>query len=232
MPKCLWTKHALAAAAKALNAVRRPDDPHVRLLARDLGVTSNGARRRVLGLAAVRRAKAGARAKRLNHLGVPQVSHRIRIVKASIVSAGRWGQQAIGVSPTRRKWYRTLCGRHLGRQRLGSLDCVFAILEKRCEDPHFTILRQHVRAVFRVFQNWHEHDRAKFEATWLSLWHHLSQAPSAWKRVTGPISATIAYLLELKVTCETPGLWKHPHGDLHLRWDSKLARGPLSVELD
>ena len=210
-----------AAAAKALNSVRRPEDPRVRLLARDLGVTSNGARRRVLGLAAARRAKAGVRAKRLNRLGVPHVSHRIRIVKASIISSGLWGHQAIGVSPKRRKWYRTLCGRHLGRQRLGSLDCVFAIFEKRCEDPHFTILRQHVRAVFRVFQSWHAQDRAKFEATWLSLWHHLSQSPSAWKRVTGPISATIAYLLELKVTCETPGLWKHPQGDLHIRWDTQ-----------
>ena len=212
-----------AAAAKALNAIRRPDDPPVRPLSRDLGITSNGARRRVLGLAASRRAKAGARSNRLNKLAVKAISHRVRVVKAAIVAAGLWGHQAIGVSPKRRKWYRTLCGRHLGRQRLGSIDCVFAIFEKRCEDPHFTILRQHLRAVCRVFQRWHQSDPAKFASTWLGLWHHLSSSPSAWKRVSGPVSATIAYLLDLGVVCEKPDLWQHPAGDLHLRWSCKDA---------
>ena len=108
-----------AAAAKALNAIRRPDDPPVRPLSRDLGITSNGARRRVLGLAASRRAKAGARSNRLNKLAVKAISHPRPCCQAAIVAAGLWGHQAIGVSPKRRKWYRTLCGRHLGRQRLG-----------------------------------------------------------------------------------------------------------------
>ena len=210
-----------AAAARALRAVRRPDDPPVRALARDLGVTSNGARRRTLGLAASRRAKAGSRSDRLNKLAVRVASHRLRVVKASIVAAGLWGHQALGVSPKRRKWYRTLCGGHLGRQRLGSLDCVFALFEKRCEDPHFTILRQHVKAVTRVFQHWHKKDPAKFAATWLSLWNHLSCAPEAWKRVTGPVSATIAYLLDLGVVCEKSNRWQHRSGDLHFQWDRK-----------
>ena len=207
-----------AAASKALSAVRRPDDPQVKMMARDLGVTSAGTRRRLLGLAATRRAKAGARSKKLNTLGVPGLSHRIRIVKSSIVSAGLWGHQSLGVSPKRRKWYRTLCGRHLGRQKMGSLDVIFALLEAKCEDPHFTILRQHFRAVCRVFARWAANDYNKFESTWGSLWHHLQQAPAPWKRVTGPVSATIAYLMDLGVVAPESRTWRHEQGVLHLDW--------------
>ena len=207
-----------AAAAKALNAVRRPDDPQVKPLARDLGITSNGARRRTLGLAATRRAKAGTRAKKFNSLGVKTVGHRIRICKGSILSAGLWGHQAIGVSPKRRKWYRTMCAQHLGRQALGSLDLTFAMFSSRCEDPHFTILRQHFRAVARVFASWTERDPAKLESTWTSLWHHLSNVPYFWRRVTGPISATIAYLKDLGVTCEGSKVWRHGQKTLYLDW--------------
>ena len=207
-----------AAAAKALNAVRRPDDPQVKPLARDLGITSNGARRRTLGLAATRRAKAGARAKKFNSLGVKTVGHRIRICKGSILSAGLWGHQAIGVSPKRCKWYRTMCAQHLGRQALGSLDLTFAMFSSRCEDPHFTILRQHFRAVARVFASWTERDPAKLESTWTSLWHHLSNVPHVWRRVTGPISATIAYLKDLGVTCEDSKVWRHGQKTLYLDW--------------
>ena len=129
--------------------------------------------------------------KSLISLGVKTVGHRIRICKGSILSAGLWGHQAIGVSPKRRKWYRTMCAQHLGRQALGSLDLTFAMFSSRCEDPHFTILRQHFRAVARVFASWTERDPAKLESTWTSLWHHLSNVPYFWRRVTGPISATI-----------------------------------------
>ena len=215
---CFVTSSAVA--SRALAAVRRPDDPQIKSMARDLGVTSAGTRRRLLGLAATRRAKAGARSRKLNSLGVPGLSHRIRVVKSSIVSAGLWGHQSLGVSPKRRKWYRTLCGRHLGRQKLGSLDVVFALLESKCEDPHFTILRQHCRAVCRVFANWAANDPGKFESTWRSLWHHLQQAPSPWKRVTGPVSATIAYLMDLGVDATESRTWRHNQGALYLDWCS------------
>ena len=189
-------------------------------MARDLGVTSTGARRRLLGLAATPRSKAGARSRKLNSSCVTSVSHRIRIVEASIVSAGLWGHQSIGVSPKRRKWFRTLCGRHLGRQKLGSLDVLFAMLEDRCEDPHFTILRQHVRAVFRVFANWHSSNKKNIEGTWRSLWCHRSAAHSAWIRVTGPMSATIAYLIDLGVIAEEARAWRYGSLTLCLDWSS------------
>ena len=41
--------------------------------------------------------------------------------------------------------------------------------------------------------------------------------------MSGPVSATIAYLLDLGVVCEKPDLWQHPAGDLHLRWSCKDA---------
>ena len=99
-------------------------------------------------------------------------------------------------------------------------DVVFALLESKCEDPHFTILRQHCRAVCRVFANWAANDPGKFESTWRSLWHHLQQAPSHWKRVTGPVSATIAYLMDLGVDATESRTWRHNQGALYLDWCS------------
>ena len=115
-------------AAKALNLLLEPTDPKVKTVARDLGVSSAGARRRVLGLAEQRRLKAMSRAKKLDRLRVTTISHRVRIVRASVCSAGLWGQQAVGFSPKRRKWYRTLCAKHIGRQKLGSLDITFLLM--------------------------------------------------------------------------------------------------------
>ncbi|CAE7728568.1 unnamed protein product [Symbiodinium sp. CCMP2592] len=188
-------------ACKALKAICQPDDPAIKNFARDLGVTSGGTRRRLLGLAATRQAKAQARNKKLCSLRVPFVSHKIRVVKASIMSAGLWGHQALGVSPKRRKYYRAICSKHAGRQKLGSVDLTFALNPAKCEDPTFTIMRQHIRAVFRVFKKWHREDGQKFASTWKSIWNHLSKAKDHWKRVTGPIAATQAYLIELGVEC-------------------------------
>ena len=164
-------------AARCLQAIRQETDPQIRTVARDLGVTSGGARRRLLGLAEQRRRKAGGRATKLDKLRLTNPSHKVRIIRASVCSAGLWAHQAAGVSPKRRKWYRTLCAKAIGRQKLGSLDITFALMSLKCEDPHLTILRQHLRAVSRVFHRWQDADPDKFYSTWVSLWQKLTAVP-------------------------------------------------------
>ena len=205
-------------AARALQAMRVDSDPQVRTVARDLGVTSMGARRRVLGLAEHRRRKACKRSQKLNRLGIQNQAHRVRIVRASICSAGLWGHQAVGVSPKRSKWYRTLCAKHIGRQKLGSLDVTFLLLRHKCEDPHLTLLRQHVRSVVRVFRKWQLADPDKFASTWASIWTWLIEAPQYWKRVNGPFSALLAYCLDLGIAASQPNIWSHGENSLHLDW--------------
>ena len=206
-------------AAKCLRAIREDTDPQVRAFARDLGVTSGGARRRLLGLAEQRRCKARGRASKLAKLTSVHSAHKVRIIRASICAAGLWGHQAAGVSPKRRKWYRTLCAKAIGRHKLGSLDISFLLMSHKCEDPHLSILRQHLRAVSRVFYRWQVSDPDKFCSAWVSLWLRLLEVPHPWKRVTGPLSATLAYLLELGVEAASPSCWKHGLSTLHVQWD-------------
>ncbi|CAE7457975.1 unnamed protein product [Symbiodinium sp. CCMP2592] len=61
-------------------------------------------------------------------------------------------------------------------------------------------------------------DGQKFASTWKSIWNHLSKAKDPWKRVTGPIAATQAYLIELGVECSQVHLWRHAKGNLQLDW--------------
>ena len=206
------------AAAKALQSLLEPTDPKVKTVARDLGVSSGGARRRVLGVAEQRRRKAIGRAKKLDRLKITNSAHRIRIVRASVCSAGLWGHPAVGVSPKRRKYYRTLCAKHVGRQKLGSLDITFWLMRHKCEDPHLTLLRQHIRAVARVFRRWQTSDPDKFASTWSSLWTRLAEVAHPWKRVAGPLAATQAYLLELGVSAPQATEWQFGTRVLRVDW--------------
>ncbi|CAE7315095.1 unnamed protein product [Symbiodinium sp. CCMP2592] len=205
-------------AAKAMSKLLDANDPQVKSMTRDLGVTSAGGRRRVLGLAEQRRKKAAGRSRKLNRLAIPGRAHRLRIVKASVCSAGLWGHQAQGVSPKRRKFYRTLIAKHLGRHKLGSLDLTFVVNRRRCEDPHLTLLRQHVRAVARVFRRWVLVDSDKFKSTWVSIWLWLSPSQHPWKRVNGPLAALIAYLIELGVQAPQAHHWQRGDSTLTIDW--------------
>ena len=207
-------------AAKALERLRGSTDPKVKPLNRDLGITSAGGRRRVLGLAEHRRKKAAGRSRKLNKLAVPGRAHRIRIVRASLCSAGLWGHQAQGVSPKRRKFYRTLVAKHLGRHKLGCLDLTFLVHRRRCEDPHLTLLRQHVRSVARVFRRWQSVDPDKFRSTWASIWLWLVAAQHPWKRVNGPLAALMAYLGELGVQAPQAHHWHKGDSHLTIDWSS------------
>ncbi|CAE6956212.1 unnamed protein product [Symbiodinium sp. CCMP2592] len=210
-------------AAKALGKILDASDPQVKPMNRDLGITSAGGRRRVLGLAESRRKKAAGRSRKLNKLAVPGRAHRLRIVRASLCSAGLWGHQAQGVSPKRRKFYRTLVAKHLGRHKLGCMDLTFIVNRRRCEDPHLTLLRQHVRAVARVFRRWDACDQDKFRSTWADIWLWLMASKHPWKKVNGPLAALMAYLHELGVQAPQAHRWSRDGSILTIDWSSPDA---------
>ena len=207
-------------AAKALGKLLDESDPQVKTMNRDLGITSAGGRRRVLGLAEHRRKKAAGRSRKLKKLSVPGRAHRLRIVRASLCSAGLWGHQAQGVSPKRRKFYRTLVAKHLGHQKLGCLDLTFIVNRRRCEDPNLTLLKQHVRATARVFRRWQSAEPGKFKSTWADIWVWLTVSQHPWKKVNGPMAALMAYLHELGVQAPQAQRWHKGDDTLTIDWSS------------
>ena len=124
------------------------------------------------------------------------------------------------MSPKRRKFYRALVAKHLGRHKLGCLDLTFLVHRRRCEDPHLTLLRQHVRSVARVFRRWQSVDPDKFRSTWASIWLWLVAAQHPWKRVNGPLAALMAYLGELGVQAPQAHHWHKGDSHLTIDWSS------------
>ncbi|CAE7569710.1 unnamed protein product [Symbiodinium natans] len=194
-------------ASKHLRELLLPHEPQVYDVMRDLGVDSTGGRKRRLVTSATRAKKARARHSKLSRLGPPP-STKLRVVKAAITSVALWGHPSVGVSPKRMKWLRTVVGKHLGKYKLGSLETILDMGAKKCQDPKRTIHKQHFKVVAKVFRAWIGGGKAHFDLAWKTTWKRLSAAKHHWPLVTGPMAATMAYLLDLKVDASDPGKWK------------------------
>ncbi|CAE7471247.1 unnamed protein product [Symbiodinium natans] len=194
-------------ASKHLRELLLPHEPQVYDVMRDLGVDSTGGRKRRLVTSATRAKKAHARQSKLSRLGPPP-STKLRVVKAAITSVALWGHPSVGVSPKRMKWLRTVVGKHLGKYKLGSLETILDMGAKKCQDPKRTIHKQHFKVVAKVFSAWIGGGKAHFELAWKATWRRLSAAKHHWPLVTGPMAATMAYLMDLKVDASDPGKWK------------------------
>ena len=194
-------------ASKHLRELLLPHEPQVYDVMRDLGVDSTGGRKRRLVTSATRAKKAHARQSKLSRLGPPP-STKLRVVKAAITSVALWGHPSVGVSPKRMKWLRTVVGKHLGKYKLGSLGTILDMGAKKCQDPKRTIHKQHFKVVAKVFSAWIGGGKAHFELAWKATWRRLSAAKHHWPLVTGPMAATMAYLMDLKVDASDPGKWK------------------------
>ncbi|CAE7466241.1 unnamed protein product, partial [Symbiodinium natans] len=194
-------------ASKHLRELLLPHEPQVYDVMRDLGVDSTGGRKRRLVTSATRAKKAHARHSKLSRLGPPP-STKLRVVKAAITSVALWGHPSVGVSPKRMKWLRTVVGKHLGKYKLGSLETILDMGAKKCQDPKRTIHKQHFKVVAKVFRAWIGGGKAHFDLAWKTTWKRLSAAKHHWPLVTGPMAATMAYLLDLKVDASDPGKWK------------------------
>ncbi|CAE7295568.1 unnamed protein product [Symbiodinium natans] len=194
-------------ASKHLRGLLLPHEPQVYDVMRDLGVDSTGGRKRRLVTSATRAKKAHARQSKLSRLGPPP-STKLRVVKAAITSVALWGHPSVGVSPKRMKWLRTVVGKHLGKYKLGSLETILDMGAKKCQDPKSTIHKQHFKVVAKVFRAWIGGGKAHFDLAWKTTWKRLSAAKHHWPLVTGPMAATMAYLMDLKVDASDPGKWK------------------------
>ena len=216
---------------KALTKLLAPGDPRIQPLARDLGVDSGGAKRRRFKSGRERHRKASARGARLARLAIPATGHKLRIFKGSVVSAGLWGHQSTGMAPKYVKWYRTMAARQLTNHRLYTLDLLFAIRQKQCEDPFVTILRQHMRTVLPLLSSWCRNCPTRFSQAWRRTYRRVMGGPPGqyWRRVTGPLAATMAYLADVQVFVPDPFEWQI-HDQVYVpEWESD-SFGPQVTE--
>ena len=216
---------------KALSKLLAPGEPQIQPLARDLGVDSGGARRRRFKSNRERHRKASKRGARLARLAIPSSGHKLRIYKGSVVSAGLWGHQSTGLAPKYVRWYRTLAARQLTTHRLYTLDLLFAIRHKQCEDPFVTILRQHMRTVLPLLSSWCRNCPERFCQAWSRTYRRIMGGPPGqyWRRVTGPLAATMAYLADVQVHAPDPHEWRQLGEVYAPDWESD-SFGPQVTE--
>ena len=196
-----------AKTRKALSSHLGAGDPEIKFQAKDLGVDTSGGGLRRIATARGRQMKAQNRKHKLGSLKVAQVKAQIRIFQGSIMAAGLYGHQAMGVSPKRLKWYRHAMAGMLGRQSLGGTDVTLDMQAKE-GDPACTILLQHFSSLARIVRNWPAAHRAHLQQAWESTWHALSRKQYPWKTAAGPLGAAVAYLLSLKWQAPTLHEWR------------------------
>ena len=196
-----------AKTRKALSDHLGPGDPEIKFQAKDLGVDTSGGGLRRIATARGRQMKAQNRKNKLGSLKVGQVKAQIRIFQGSIMAAGLYGHQAMGVSPKRLKWYRHAMAGMLGRQSLGGTDVTLDMQAKE-GDPACTILLQHFSSLARIVRNWPAAHRAHLQQAWESTWQALSRKQYPWKTAAGPLGAAVAYLLDMQWQAPTLHEWR------------------------
>ncbi len=202
---------------KALSGYIGPGDPEIKFQAKDLGVDTSGGGLRRIATAKGRQLKAQHRKNKLGSLQVGQKQAQIRIFKGSIMTAGLYGHQAMGVAPKRLKWYRHAMAGLLGRQSLGGTDVILD-MQATEGDPACTIHLQHFASLARIVRNWPSTHKAHLNQAWESTWAALSHKQYPWKTAAGPLGAAVAYLLSLKWEAPTLSAWKQTSGQ-EKSWD-------------
>ena len=194
---------------KALKEVLQANEPQPKALMRDLGLDTQGTRRRRVHQLRLRMQKAFNRHKHVRRLKIPKVGHRLRLHKGGIHPCAVWGAQAQGMAPRYRTQLRTMMARHFGHQRNGSLDVVFDLHSHEATDPADSVILQHVQAVVHLFQRWPDSLNHVARA-WQSTNHRLSVAPVPWLHVKGPMAALIMYFREWGWDMSHLDDWRRP----------------------
>ncbi|CAE7227892.1 unnamed protein product [Symbiodinium sp. CCMP2456] len=196
------------AAGKAITGLVGPDGPKVVGVGKDLGLDSAAGSRRRITTARGRHQKGAQRAAQLERLKIGKVGIKVRLYKGSILSSALYGHEGVGVAPKRRKWFRGLLAQVLGRPNNASVSATLDFHGDKVEDPWYTILAQHFKAVRRLLLHWPAADRARVQQGWCRLVEWLKAAEHPWKRASGPLGACYCYLRELGWEAITVQTWR------------------------
>ena len=196
-----------AKTRKALQGYLEPGDPEIKYQAKDLGLDTSGGGLRRIATARGRQAKARQRKNKLTNLKVGNVNAQIRIFRGSIMTAGLYGHQAMGVAPKRMKWYRHAMAGLLGRQSLGGTDVVLDMQSKE-GDPACTIHLQHFTSLARIIKNWPQAHKGHLQKAWEATWVTLKKKQYPWKTAAGPLGAAVTYLIYLQWDAPKLNAWK------------------------
>ena len=173
---------------KELTIQRREDHPSVHELLKDLGLDSNGGRRRRIGTQQKRLLKAGRRNAKLHHLKIKARPIRIRVWKTSVHSAACYGLEAQGIAPQRLQTLRTQLARHGGLKKGGSVDVVYD-QHATLQDPKMTVIERQMKAMHLLVLKWPPEQLAELRTAWRVSWKRLRAAAYPWMVVTGPMAA-------------------------------------------
>ena len=202
-----------ALVEKHLKEKLQPHEPQPMQLMRDLGVDSQGARKRRIRQVQARFRRARARKAQLRKLRIPQARQKLRLYRGGIHPCAVWGVEAQGLAPRYRTELRVAFGRHLQWQRGGNLDIVFDLHSQKYRDPGDSVILGHMKAMWKILQSWPNEQISQLEKAWEKSLQILERARYDWLVIKGPLSALQGYLREWGWNLESFRLWHRAEGD-------------------
>ena len=106
---------------------------------------------------------------------------------------------------------RVQLARQLGRHKFGDVDVACEVAADRIRDPDIDLTCQQVEAWFKTLRRWRGGEDP-LERSWRVTCEKLRTSGRRWAPVKGPSSATMAYLLDLSWSPESPYDLQAPPG--------------------
>ena len=193
------------------------EEPIIQQVMRDLGCDSAGGNKRRIATLQARMRKGRQRQKQLNLLKIKKEPIRLRFYKGSILASVKWGAEAMGIAPQKRREVRVAMARHMGLQTKGAVDIVYDF-NKRHPDPGDQAMIQQIKV-------WRD-----LEHAWQATHQRLQDAKHAWQVTYGPLAAMQAYLMEHEWQIGELDRWIR-EGDEDWSWSSRSHGCSLSQSL-
>ena len=191
------------------------DEPITQQVMRDLGCDSAGGNKRRIATLQARMRKGRQRQKQLNLLKIKKEPIRLRLYKGSILASVKWGAEAMGIAPQKRREVRVAMARHMGLQTKGAIDIVYDC-NKRHPDPGDQAMIQQIKVIHKLVNHWPEQQWRDLEHAWQATHQRLQEAKHAWQVTYGPLAAMQAYLMEHEWQIGELDRWIR-EGDVHGR---------------
>ena len=189
-------------------------EPQPMPLMRDLGVDSQGGRRRRIRQVQARFRKARARKAQLHKLRIPKARHKLRLYKGGIHPCAVWGVEAQGLAPRYRSELRAAFGKHLQWQRGGNLDTVFDLHSQKYRDPGDSVIIGHMKELWKILQSWPHDQLCHLEKAWEKSLQTLEDARYDWLVIKGPLGALQGYLREWGWDLSSFQIWHRRADDM------------------